>query len=110
MTAVSGSGLFLIPKPKSMPYAGERTWWEGSNGVCFVHYPDEQQWKEQNEEGIPFCWFVEHQRTPEYIDLLDASRNLLVRLYDDRVAVKSNTDDTQWGVMRNGKWLPKQAE
>lgn len=32
----------------------------------------------------------------------------LIRLYDDRVAVKSNTQRANWSVMRNGKWVPQQ--
>ena len=100
--------MFFIPQQTPTPYTGERSCWEGSNGVCFAHYPDENQWKEQDEYGQPFFWFVEQARTPEYIELLDESRNLLIRLYADRVAIKSNTDETNWGVMRNGKWVPQQ--
>jgi tRNA A-37 threonylcarbamoyl transferase component Bud32 len=103
-----GAGWFMIPMPHPAPYTGVRRHWEGSNGVCFVHYPDEKQWKEQDEHGEAFFWFTEHARTPEYIELLDESRNLLIRLYDDRVAVKRNVEKAAWGVMRNGTWLPKQ--
>jgi len=103
-----GAGWLMIPMPQPAPYSGVRSHWEGSNGVCFAHYPEENQWKEQDEHGEAFFWFKEHARTPEYIELLDESRNLLIRLYDDRVAVKSNAEKTSWGIMRNGKWLPKQ--
>jgi eukaryotic-like serine/threonine-protein kinase len=105
VATLTGSSLFLIPKPKPLPYSGERQCWEGSNGVCFVHYPNDKQWKEQNEEGVPFFWFVENDRTPEYIELLDKSRDLLIRLYDDRVAVKSNATNDEWSVMRSGEWI-----
>jgi len=105
-----GAGWLMIPMPQPAPYAGERSQWEGSNGVCFVHYPAENQWKEQDEYGQPFFWFVEHARTPDYVELLDEGRNTLVRLYNDRVAVKSNTQGATWGVMRNGKWVPQQND
>lgn len=104
LAAVAVPGALVLPKPRAVPDAGDRGWWVGSNGVCFVHYPDERQWKEQNEEGTPFFWFVEHARTPEYVELLDEGRNVLVRLYDDRVAVKSNTPRAEWGIMRSGSW------
>ena len=105
VATLTGSGLFLIPKPKPLPYSGERQCWEGSNGVCFVHYPDAQQWKEQNKEGVPFFWFIENERTPQYIELLDKSRDLRIRLYDDAVAVKSNAAEAEWSIMRGGKWI-----
>lgn len=100
-----GTGMLFIPKPTPAPYAGERRCWEGSNGVRFVHSPEDRRWEEQDEHGEAFFRFVERARTPEYIELLDAGRNLLIRLYDDRVAVKSNAATAAWGVMRNGKWI-----
>lgn len=110
MAALSSLAFLLIPTPGQDLVGGERLCWEGSNGVCFVHYPEENQWKEQDEHGTPFFWFVEHDRTPEYIELLDASRNLLVRLYGDRVAVKSKSEKAAWGIMRGGNWIQQQTK
>jgi eukaryotic-like serine/threonine-protein kinase len=111
VAAITAIGFFLFPNPQNLTSAAvfseERQCWEGSNGICFVNYPQENQWKEQNEHGIPFFWFVEHERTPEYIELLDEGRNLLVRLYADRVAVTTNSENTAWRVMRPGRWIEK---
>lgn len=104
VAAACGAGLLVMPRPTATPYTGQRMCWEGSNGVCFVHHPDNEQWEEQDEFGQAFFWFVEHGRTPEYIELLDEGRQLLVRLYDDRVAVKSTSERANWGVMRSGTW------
>lgn len=108
LASALGAGWLMIPVPRPAPYAGQRRHWEGTNGVCFVHDPDGNQWQEQDEHGEAFFWFKEHARTTEYIELLDESRDLLIRLYDDRVAVKSNAEKARWSVMRDGKWLPKQ--
>jgi hypothetical protein len=111
VATIPAIGILLFPKQQSQTaavvFSEERQCWEGSNGVCFVHYPRENQWKEQDQHGIPFFWFVEHDRTPEYIELLDEGRNLLVRLYADRVAVKSNSENTAWRAMRAGRWIEK---
>jgi tRNA A-37 threonylcarbamoyl transferase component Bud32 len=104
VAALAGLGFVLLPKAVPITSAADRSWWEGSNGVCFVHYPDEKQWKEQNEKQVPFFWFVEQERTPEYIELLDETRGVMVRLYADRVAVKDDAS-SPWFVMRSGKWV-----
>lgn len=105
IATLAGFGLSRIPSPTPPPHSGERRCWEGANGVCFVHDPDTKRWEEQTKEGVPFFWFLESDRTPAYIELIDKSRDVLVRLYDDEVAVKSNATSGEWRIMRSGRWI-----
>lgn len=68
---------------------------EGQSGT--LRQLDAGNWQEARSDGVTYE-FTEVSRTDDHVELFDQSRQLYVRLYDDRM---------EW--RRSGEWLQGQA-
>jgi hypothetical protein len=83
----------------SAAQAAERDYWRHKKG----HFENTSgnKWEERAPDDNTYH-FVEKERTREYVELHDKSRECWVRLYDDRCEVKFN--DGAFEKLYDGKW------
>jgi len=78
--------------------AAEREYWRHSNG----HFENTEgnKWREKSPGGT--FNFVEQQRTLKFVQLYDRSRDVTIRLFDDRCMIRKG--DNPFELKYEGKW------
>jgi hypothetical protein len=99
---VSWQQSSLTPKrnfsPEKVP--GQHTFWGHTSG----HFKNTEgkNW-EESVSGQSYR-FVERERTSDYVELYDESRNCTVRLYDNRCEVKGAFTNHEFQEFYYGEW------
>jgi hypothetical protein len=79
--------------------AGDRIVWEYSGG--YIENTQGQTWVEHSAAAT--FNFRETDRNNDFVELFDASRNLFVRLYNDKLYFRGVTDQ-DWSYNKPGHW------
>jgi hypothetical protein len=88
--------LLLCP---SQSHAGDRIVWEYEGG--YIENTQGQTWIERSPNAN-FA-FRETDRNNDFVELFDNSRNLFVRLYNDKLFFRRATDP-DWSFNKPGRW------
>jgi hypothetical protein len=86
--------------------ADTRTLWVYEDGTGSFSHAGKDLWIETNPDirrDAGHFEFKEASRTPEYVVLFDASRNLTVRLSADRMEWRQGEEDA-WKCRYHGSW------
>src|ERR1700689_4387950 len=88
----------LVLSFATVAQARERNYWRYHEG----HFENTSgnQWEEHMEDKT--FHFTEVDRTEKFVELYDKSRNITVRLYDDRQEDRSGIG--QFHELRKGEW------
>lgn len=74
-------------------------------GKVFFFDANENVWVETYADGTPFAYFRQTAITDEYVALLDESRNLGIRLWNDKCEYScTNTFPDDVGLLAPGHW------
>lgn len=78
----------------------------------WLYDPQKKAWFELDADGKPGALpFVERARTPEYVEAYDATRDLTIRIFDDRVqwTDKGHPFEDMWewktSAPQRGAWV-----
>lgn len=84
----------------SPAWAGDREYWRHSRG----HFENTRgnQWEEKSPDAT--FRFTERDRTEQYVELYDPSRDCTVRLYNNQCWVRAPFTDYVFRVFYNGGW------
>jgi len=88
--------LLLCASPS---HAGDRIVWEYEGG--YIENVQVQTWVERSPNAN-FA-FRETGRNLDFVELFDGSRNLYVRLYNDKLFFRRATD-SDWTYIKPGRW------
>jgi hypothetical protein len=90
----------------------QRLRWQNEKNIDsrLVYHANANIWREEDSKGNFVFSFVERSRTPEYVELFDDSRKVVLRAYPDRV-MYSDAGGTAFELWR-GRWVdgPGEAE
>jgi hypothetical protein len=93
------AALLTLGVVATVQAGGERTYWRHSVG----HFEKvDGNWRERTEDGTLFR-FVETDRTAQFVELFDRSRNIRVRLQATNCLVKDGNGP--WEKNYTGKWV-----
>ena len=87
------------------PTAASRVAWQykSSAGIGSFSRIDGKQWHEQGPGGFELR-FEETGRTPQYVELFDASREMRVRLHNERSEWRQG-NNSNWAGLYDGRWV-----
>lgn len=90
--------------------AEQRLRWQNEKNIDsrLVYHVNEKIWREEDSKGNFVFSFVERSRTPEYVELFDDSRKVVLRVYPDRV-MYSDAGGSAFELWR-GAWVASPGE
>jgi hypothetical protein len=94
-------------RPSAVPPVDRMHWTAGPphEGNVFFFDATENEWVEMKADGTPFARFRQTAITDEYVALLDESRNMGIRLWNDKCEYScTNTFPEDVGILAPGYW------
>jgi hypothetical protein len=90
------------PYPRRNREDGRQVWTYGVDGGGRFEHMRGDRWVQVRDVSGPPLYYRETNRTSDYVELYDQSRDLYVRLYDD--VLYQNPNGQGWGVGFQGNW------